>query len=231
MQKKLLILIALVLAFSSNAQITTYEDFIKSSEEIIIFKDKKKSKIDFQKTAIALADLYPLDKNNAISRAIVYNIPGKTASDIYLEVNNWFVHSFGSGKSVIQLNEKEEGCIIGKGYIDALGSNGGFFNNSAGAAWIILRVDIRDEKMRVIASIQSYEVTKSTGIGAALLGVPVQNYGVVEYIPSECFPYTKKEKGTGSKALTLAHCWIISCFKQLNEAVNHGMTGLETDDF
>lgn len=231
MKKLLFSLAAIFIAITANSQIVTYEDFMKSADGIIVYKNKEKGKIDYKKTAEALADLYPLDKHNAISRSVVYNIPGKNANEIYVEINNWFVHSFGSGKSVIQLNDKEEGCIIGKGFIDALGSNSGFSNNSKAAAWIILRVDIKDEKIRVIATIQSYEVTKSTGIGAALLGAPVQNYGVVEYIPSECFPYTKKEKGTGSKALTLAHCWIVSCFEQLHDALNHGITGLETDDF
>lgn len=231
MKKVILILVGIVLAFSVDAQILTYEEFMKNAENIIVYKNKEKKKIDYQKTALSLAELYPLDKHNAISRSVVYNIPGKSANEIYIEVNNWFVHSFGSGKSVIQLNDKEEGCIIGKGFIDALGTNSGFFNISDAAAWIILRVDIKDEKIRVIATIQSYEVTKSTGIGAALMGVPVQKYGVVEYVPSECFPYTKKEKGTGSKAITLAHCWIVSCFEQLNDAVNHGITGLESDDF
>lgn len=143
--------------------------------------------------------MYPLDKNNAISHSITYSIPGKNKNDIYLEVNNWFVHSFKSGKSVIQLNEKDEGCIIGKGYIDALGSASGFSTNSKAVAWIILRVDIKDEKLRVIATIQSYEVSKSTGIGMALLGAPIVNYGVMQYIPSDCYPYTKKEKILGLK--------------------------------
>lgn len=229
--KKIVILMFSLFAFLSlNAQITTYEDFMKYSEDIIVYKNKEKGKIDYKKTALALADLYPLDKHNAISRSIVYNVPGKDVNDIYVEVNNWFIHSFNSGKSVIQLNDKEEGCIIGKGFINALGSTSGFSNNSDAAAWIILRVDIKDEKVRVIATIQSYEVTKSTGIGMALMGSPLRS-SVVEYIPSECFPYTKKEKGTGSKALTLAHCWIVSCFEQLNDAINHGITGLESDDF
>lgn len=231
MKKVLLIFVGIVLAFSVDAQILTYEEFMKNAENIIIYKNKEKKKIDYQKTALSLAELYPLDKHNAISRSVVYNIPGKSANEIYIEVNNWFVHTFNSGKSVIQLSDKEEGCIIGKGFINALGSNSGFFNDSKAAAWIILRVDIKDEKIRVIATIQSYEVEKSTGIGAALMGVPVQKYGVIEYVPSECFPYTKKEKGTGSKAITLAHCWIVSCFEQLNDAVNHGITGLESDDF
>lgn len=102
-----------MLAFSVNAQIATYEDFMRMADGVIIYKNKEKTKVDYQKTATALAELYPLDKNNAISRSVIYNIPGKTANEIYLEVNNWFVHSFGSGKSVIQLNDKEEGCIIG----------------------------------------------------------------------------------------------------------------------
>ncbi len=231
MKKLHILFFSLMAFFNINAQITTYEDFMKTSEDIIIYKNKKKGKIDYQKTALALADLYPLDKQNAISRSLIYNVPGKNANDIYVEVNNWFVHSFGSGKSVIQLNDKEEGCIIGKGYINALGSTSGFSTNNKAAAWVILRVDIKDEKVRVIATIQSYEVSKSTGVGMQILFGVSQDYGVVEYIPADCFPYTKKEKGIASQALTLAHCWLISCCEQLNDAINHGITGLESDDF
>ena len=230
MKKVLFIVLAFFSIASIKAQIVSYEEFMSIADSIVIYNDAENTKIDYKNTALQLAELYPLDKNNAISRSIRYDIPGKSAKEIYLEVNNWFVHSFNSGKSVIQLNDKEAGCIIGKGYIDELGSTTGFSNNSQAAAWIILRVDIRDEKIRIIATIQSYEVTKSTGLGMALLGAPIMNFGVVEYIPSECFPYTKKEKGTGAKAITLAHCWILSCFKQINEALTQGITGLE-DDF
>lgn len=224
------IVLALCIPLIGNAQITTYEDFKSSSEGLIIYKDAKKGKIDYEKTALSLANLYPLDKHDAVSHSIIFNVPGKKAEQIYVEVNNWFVHSFKSGKSVIQLNDKEAGCVIGKGYVDALGSTVGFSNNSEAAAWVILRADIKDEKVRVIATIQSYEVTKTTGVGMALLGARPTAPKVVEYIPNECFPYTKKEKGTGSKALTLAHCWIVTMFDQLNDAIVNGITGFE-DDF
>ena len=232
MKHKLLVSFVLAFAFSitSNAQITTYADFKAASEHLIIYKGKDKKKIDYEKTALALADVYPLDKHNAVSRSIIYDVPGKTKQEIYVEVNNWFIHTFGSGKSVIQLNDKEEGCVIGKGFVDALGTNSGFFNKSDASAWVIVRVDIKDEKIRVIATIQSYEVVKSTALGAALLGAS-QHIKTVEYLPSECFPYTKKEKGTGSKALTLSHCWIVTMFDELNDALNNGITGLEDEDF
>lgn len=226
-----LIFVTFTFSFISNAQITTYEDFKASCEDLLIYKNAKKEKIDYEKTALSLANFYPLDKHDAVSHSVVYEIPGKTKDQIYVEVNNWFVHSFQSGKSVIQLNDKESGCVIGKGYVDALGTNSGFFNQSDAAAWVIIRVDIKDEKARVIATIQSYEVTKTTALGAALLGARPKAPQVVEYIPSDCFPYTKKEKGTGAKALTLAHCWIVTMFDQLNDAVNNGITGLEEDDF
>lgn len=227
----LFVAFAFAFTFISNAQITTYEEFKASSENLLIYKNKEKGKIDFEKSALALKEVYALDKHNAVSHSIIYNAPGKTKDQIYVEVNNWFVHSFGSGKSVIQLNDKDAGCVIGKGYVDALGTNSGFFNKSDAAAWVIIRVDIKDEKVRVIATIQSYEVTKSTALGAALLGARPSAPKIVEYIPNECFPYTKKEKGTGAKALTLAHCWIATIFDNLYDAINNGITGLEEDDF
>lgn len=235
MKKILFILTMFMCSTFAEAQITTYDDFIRASENILIYKDKSKGKIDYEKSALALSEIYALDKHNAVSRSIIYNVPEKTKDQIYLEVNDWFVHSFGSGKSVIQLNDKESGCIIGKGYVNALGSNAGFSNNSDAAAWVIIRIDIKDEKVRVISTIQEYEVTKTTGAGLMMLGAlggvnAAQPPRIVKYMPNECFPYTKKEKGTGSKALTLAHCWIVTMFEQLNEAINNGVTGLE-DDF
>ena len=232
MKHKLLTLLFVAFAFSliSNAQITTYEDFKASSESLLIYKNAKKDKIDYEKTALALAGFYPLDKHKGVSHSIVYEIPGKTKDQIYVEINNWFVHSFGSSKSVIQLNDKEAGCVIGKGYVDALGTNSGFFTSSEASAWVIIRVDIKDEKMRVIATIQSYEVTKSEGFALKGLGRG-KTLGVNTYMPNECFPYTQKERGIASKALTLAHCWIVTMFDQLNDAVNNGITGLEEDDF
>lgn len=225
-------ILAFIISFSGNSQITTYEDFIEYSKDLIIYKNAKKEKIDYEKTALSLANLYPLDKHDAVSRSIIYEVPGKTAEEIYVEVNNWFIHSFGSGKSVIQLNDKESGVVIGKGYVASLGTTVGFTNTSSAAAWVIIRIDIKDEKVRVIATIQSYEVTKTAGAGIALLGGSAgYSPTVVEYIPSKCYPYTKKEKGTGSKALTLAHCWIVTIFNELNDALNSGITGFEEEDF
>lgn len=230
--KKILVSFLLTLvALVSYSQITTYEDFKKASEGLIVYKDVKKGKIDYEKSALRLADLYPLDKHDAITHSMIFDVPGKSAEEIYIEVNNWFVHSFRDGKSVIQLNDKEAGCIIGKGYVKGLGTTAGFSNNSEAAAWVIMRVDIKDEKIRMISTIQSYEVTKSTGVGLVMLGARPQPDRVVEYIPSKCFPYTKKEKGTGSKALTLAHCWIVTISDQLYDALVLGITGFEEDDF
>lgn len=236
MRTLLLTLTVLVSGLFVNAQITSYDEFKKTSEDIIIYKNKKRDKIDFEKTAIALSSLYPLDKHNGISRAIIYTLPGKSKNEIFLEVNNWFIHYFGTGRSDILLNDKEEGCIIGRGYVDELGTTVGFSNKSEAAAWVVIRADIKDEKMRVIATIQSYEVIKTLGTGLMILGALTGVYAdptprLVEYVPSECFPYTNEEKGTGSKALTLAHCWIANMFDLLYEAVKTGVTGLENDDF
>lgn len=64
-----------------------------------------------------------------------------------MAVNDWFVRSFNNGKSVIQLNDKDAGCIIGKGYISNLGDTQSFFTNSHISAYVIIRTDIKDNRV------------------------------------------------------------------------------------
>ncbi|PMZ61463.1 hypothetical protein C1X97_30825, partial [Pseudomonas sp. FW306-2-11AA] len=69
-------------------------------------------KVDYINAACIFRDeLFGLDRNGNISRVTVIECPGLSKEQIYIQANAWFVDSFNSGKSVIQLNEKEEGVI------------------------------------------------------------------------------------------------------------------------
>ena len=61
----------------------------------------------------------PLDtESNKIIYTDVILFDSFSKNDIYFSANEWFVNTFNSAESVIQMNDKEKGIIIGKGYSD-----------------------------------------------------------------------------------------------------------------
>lgn len=228
MKKSILTLILTISCLGATAQIVTKADF--EAIDMTQFDLNGDGKVKDQEAAEAIKNLYALDKNNAITRVeIVDSIP-KTKEQIYVDVNNWFVHSFNDGKSVIQFNDKEQGVIIGKGYVANMGSTLSFASNVDISAWVIIKVDLKDRKMRITTTIQSYEMEKGMGwLGAIAGGAAATQKQHVELIPSECFPYTKKHKKEGAKALVQGHLFSVIIIEHLKEAVLNGLTGTEED--
>lgn len=222
-------MLAVLLATSvANAQIITEQDF--AAVDMSPFDTDGNGKIKDDEAALAIKDLYGLDKNNSITRVIIVDSIPKNKEQIYIAVNDWFARSFNDGKSVIQLNDKDAGVIIGKGHISNMGSTLSFASNADISADVIVRVDMKDGRMRITTSIQKYEMEKGTGVLGALAGGPAAYQKVhQEFIPSECFPFTKKQKKEGAKAFVKSHIYSVIVINKLKEAVLNGLTGGEDD--
>lgn len=227
--RKTLLLFAFVFSLTlANAQIITEQDF--AAIDMSQFDTNGDGKVKDDEAAIAIKELYGLDKNNSITRVTVIDSIPKTKEQIYVSVNDWFARSFNDGKSVIQLNDKDAGCIIGKGHISNMGSTMSFASNANISADVIIRVDMKDGRMRITTSIQKYEMEKGTGVLGALAGGPAAYQKVhQEFIPSECFPFTKKQKKEGAKAFVKAHLYSLIVINKLSDAVLNGLTGGDDD--
>lgn len=208
--KIIILLFFLVICLSAKGQIVTESEFKQYQGTELIYK---KNKIDYTQSALKLKDLYDLDKNNAISRSVIIDSIQKSKSEIHIEVNNWFVHSFNDGKSVIQINDKDAGSVIGKGYISNISYN--IVDGTTIDTWIIIRIDIKEGKLRITTTIQDYE---------AVIGGEV-----FKWLPSDYFPFKNNSyKKTTAKAFVNSHIWSQLIILKIKNAVLNGIT--EKDD-
>ena len=176
---------------------------------------------------------YPLDQNQQISFTTVIEAPNKTKDELFTMLNSWFVASFNSGKSVIQMTDKEQGIIIAKGYLSGVGSRVGFSKSVIVGEYIIIRLDIKDEKIRLISSIQEYYMDTSIGVGQVLFGGAALSD--IEFPVYQGYPFDNKSHKNYRREAAIGYVGGIVyskvLIKKIEKAINFGITGTEDSDW
>lgn len=94
---------------------------------------------------------------------MIDNIPG-TKDEIYTNVKSYFARAYVDANSVIQTDDKEQGIIIGKGLypkvyvLKLLGVVNTYLD-----CYHILRVDVKEGKVRIICSANMWEEYNGKG--------------------------------------------------------------------
>jgi len=104
---------------------------------------------------------WKLDENNNVTYTRIVDAEGLSKEEIFTRVTNYFTYNYGSGKSVIQTQDKEAGLIVGKGIYGIQTESS--FSTSRLDTWHILRVDVKDGKARIILSLTEYERMSRAG--------------------------------------------------------------------
>ncbi len=217
----------LMVAICINAQILRADELEKYAKEK--YGDK------WVEAAENIASQVSLDKNNALTYTQVVEAPGKTKEQLYVLINYWYTNTFTSGKEVIQLNDKEAGVIIGKGFVEGIATHSGGTNSYKVNLCPIIKTDIKDGKIRITYTVPYYDVDKLSGGGimGALGGNKNVKHVDENWVLDKCFPFAKKDshKKTSSKALVMAHAYSNVIMDKIEEAVKSGMVGNESEDW
>lgn len=222
--KKLVLLGALFfVSLSINAQIMRAEELKKYAKE-------KYGEL-WNDAASNLAKEIQLDKNNALTYTQIIEAPGKSKEQLYILLNYWYSNTFNSGKAVIQLNDKEAGVIIGKGYLANIAVHAGGTNAYNVNLCPIIKTDIKEGKIRVIYTVPYYDVDVRAGGG--IIGGSTGRLVEEKWPLDKCFPFVEKDKHkkTSSKALVMAHAYSNVIINKIEEAVKNGLTGNETEEW
>ena len=100
----------------------------------------------------------------------------------------------------------------------------------------IIRVDIKDGKIRVTYTVQNYDVSKYIGGGImGAIGGTQPTKSVEMWAIEKCFPFQKKDeykaKKSSSKALVMTHAYSNVIMDKIEEAAKNGLVGNENNDW
>lgn len=125
--------------------------------------------------------LWEVDDNGNITYSKIIEDINLSRDEIYTRALAYFTYNYGDGDSVVQVEDKEKGIIIAKG-LYANTHIGGALVAYLFDTWHVLRIDIKDKRVRILLSLTDYKYTVSGGnTPDAVNKVPINsNYPITE---------------------------------------------------
>lgn len=240
MRKIFLSILLAAFTIGAQAQIMKAADLEKYAKER--YGDK------WLDAAANLASTLVLDKNQSLTYQQVIEAPGKSKQQLYVALNYWATATFKDHQA-ITLNDKEAGCIIISSTIKDIVEHTGTINKYAVSITPVIRLDIKDNKVRVTYTVQSYDVLAD--ISGGWLS-PTDNerktYGDSkrkaddktnanlydeQWEIARHYPFVQKDaqKRTCAKALVMTHAYSNAIIDKVEEAIKNGIVGNEDDDW
>lgn len=228
----------MLLGHSLSAQVLTQEEI--EDTFVLTFGEIPSNGKEWMQLADSIKSAYPLDINKQITFTHVIDVPNKNKNDIFIAAQSWFTASFNDGKSVMQTADKEAGVILAKGYLAGVGHREGFSKSVTVSAYVMIRLDVKDEKVRLITTIQEYEMKQSTGVGMAIMGGlsgnSVTNNAHFSIVPQNGYPFSTDKKYKSYKretsigyASSIAYSILLK--NKVEAALRVGITGTDNSDW
>lgn len=240
MKKSLfLVCLCLITVLSANAQMIDTEELEKYAINFLKLPEKPSNK-EWSAAALKLKydDIVALDKNNAMTWSEVIPAEGITKEKLYVILNYWYTMTFNSAKAVIQLNDKDAGTIIGKGFVANIVGHTGGMNKYEVNMEPVIKSDIKDGKVRITFTNQSYPVYKTSNggaLGAMLFGPGAQKTTAESWMINKCYPFASQKEDkhdiASAKAICMTTAFSDYIMNKIKEAVQHGLSGNENDDW
>jgi hypothetical protein len=198
--------------------------------------------------AMNLAQGLTLDKNESLTYQVIVQAPGKTKQQLYLALNYWVTATF-KNRDAITLNDKEAGCIIISSTIPNIVQHTGTLNKYSVSITPVIRLDIKDERVRVTYTVQNYDIMAD--ISGGWLSMPDKDqrtYGDSkrkmddktnanlydeQWEIARHYPFVQKDpqKRTCAKALVMTHAYSNAIIDKVEEALKNGLVGNDNDDW
>jgi hypothetical protein len=245
MKKNVFLLILLACLFCGNtvvqAQVMKAADLEKYAKQK--YGDK------WLDAAKNLASTLTLDKNESLTYQQVVEAPGKTKQQLYVALNYWATATF-KDNNAITLNDKEAGCIIISSTIKNIAEHMGTISKYSVSITPIIRLDIKDGKIRVTYTVQNYDILDDISGGWFGIATDDKNRSYADakrkaddktnpnlwdeqWEIARHYPFVEKDskKRTCAKALVMTHAYSNAIMDKVEEAVKNGIVGNDDDEW
>ena len=234
------LLLAVMACLSMQAQVMKTADLEKYA--------KQRYGEKWLDAAFTLGRTIQLDKNESITFQEVINAPGKNKQQLYVTLNYWVTATF-KDKQAITLNDKDAGCIIVSSTLSNIVQHTGTLNSYSVSITPVIRIDIKDEQVRVTYTVQNYDILADVSGGwLSPITSDERTYGdskrkkddktnsnlyddqweIARHYP---FVQSDPQKRTCAKALVMTYAYSNAVLDKIEEAVKHGIVGNEDDDW
>lgn len=165
---------------------------------------------------------WELDNKGNVTFTKVIDVPNTPKDILYTRALSYFTYNYNSGEDVVQLEDKDQGTIIAKGLYPKV-HTGKSFAITVISTTHILRIDVKDNKIRAIITLQEY--VTSTRIGDS------PSRGDKCFVSSR-YPIADKDlqKTVMTKAFYKSYLRVQNTFAELEKSLNEGNTGQENND-
>ena len=232
------LLLAVMACLSMQAQVMKTADLEKYA--------KQRYGEKWLDAAFTLGRTIQLDKNESITFQEVINAPGKNKQQLYVTLNYWVTATF-KDKQAITLNDKDAGCIIVSSTLSNIVQHTGTLNSYSVSITPVIRIDIKDERVRVTYTVQNYDILADVSGGwLSPITSDERTYGdskrkkddktnsnlyddqweIARHYP---FVQSDPQKRTCAKALVMTYAYSNAVLDKIEEAVKHGIVGNEDD--
>lgn len=245
MNKNVFLLILLACLFCGNtvvqAQVMKAADLEKYAKQK--YGDK------WLDAAKNLASTLTLDKNESLTYQQVIEAPGKTKQQLYVALNYWATATF-KDNNAITLNDKDAGCIIISSTIKNIAEHMGTISKYSVSITPIIRLDIKDGKIRVTYTVQNYDILDDISGGWFGIATDDKNKSYADakrkaddktnpnlwdeqWEIARHYPFVEKDskKRTCAKALVMTHAYSNAIMDKVEEAVKNGIVGNDDDEW
>ena len=245
MKKNVFLLILLACLFCGNtvvqAQVMKAADLEKYAKQK--YGDK------WLDAAKNLASTLTLDKNESLTYQQVIEAPGKTKQQLYVALNYWATATF-KDNNAITLNDKDAGCIIISSTIKNIAEHMGTISKYSVSITPIIRLDIKDGKIRVTYTVQNYDILDDISGGWFGIATDDKNKSYADakrkaddktnpnlwdeqWEIARHYPFVEKDskKRTCAKALVMTHAYSNAIIDKVEEAVKNGIVGNDDDEW
>ena len=196
-----------------------------------------------------LASTLTLDKNESLTYQQIIETPGKTKQQLYIALNYWSTATF-KDNNAITLNDKESGCIIISSTIKNIAEHMGTISKYSINITPIIRLDIKNDKVRVTFTVQNYDVLDDISGGWFGVALDDKNKSYADtkrkaddktnpnlydeqWEIARHYPFVEKDskKRTCAKALVMTHAYSTAIIDKIEEALKNGIVGNDDDDW